>query len=75
MGKTTRIGHDDEVKSLITQVELGVGVPLKKQEKVALPVGTVTLLLADAEGSTRSHSARSNAGITCDVKRDTISSP
>lgn len=53
MGKTTRIGHDDEVKSLITPVELGEGVPQKKQEKVALPVGTVTLLLADAEGSTR----------------------
>ncbi|HVE76542.1 MAG TPA: LuxR C-terminal-related transcriptional regulator [Actinomycetota bacterium] len=53
MGKTTRIGHDDEVKSLITPVELGDGVPQKKQETVALPVGTVTLLLADAEGSTR----------------------
>lgn len=53
MGKTTRIGREDTLRSLITPVEWGEGVPQKKQETVALPVGTVTLLLADAEGSTR----------------------
>ncbi|MGH9196627.1 MAG: adenylate/guanylate cyclase domain-containing protein, partial [Acidimicrobiia bacterium] len=53
MKETARMGREDEIKSLITPVEMGDGVPQKKEHKVALPVGTVTLLLTDAEGSTR----------------------
>ncbi|MEO7804415.1 MAG: hypothetical protein ABIS18_08710, partial [Actinomycetota bacterium] len=53
MKETAGTVTEDEVKSLITPVEMGNGVLQKKEHKVALPVGTVTLLLADAEGSTR----------------------
>jgi predicted ATPase/class 3 adenylate cyclase/DNA-binding CsgD family transcriptional regulator len=53
MAASAKIDREDEIGSLVTSVELGDGVPQKKTPKVALPVGTVTLILADAEGSTR----------------------
>lgn len=52
MKETAGTGTEDEIRSLFTPLELGDEVPQKKEHKVALPVGTVTLLLADAEGST-----------------------
>lgn len=53
MKEITRTGPEDTIESLVTPLELGDEVPQEKSSKVALPVGTVTLLLADAEGSTR----------------------
>lgn len=42
-----------KIESILTRVDVGDDVSSDQATRVALPVGTVTLLMSDAEGSTR----------------------
>lgn len=61
-----------KIDSVLTRVDVGDDVSSDQATRVALPVGTVTLLMADAEGSTRLWESEPDAMAPATVSHDRI---
>lgn len=61
-----------KIDSILTRVDLGEDVSSDQATRVALPVGTVTLLMADAEGSTRLWESEPDAMAPATASHDRI---